>query len=72
MTIRPWGMICTPLSQRAGWCWADAEQMAAEQLLLALGHHIVFSLLVKAGLFIYYRALHSCDQGMTEMQTHEQ
>lgn len=26
---------------------------------------------MKVGLFIYYRALHSCDQGMMEMQTHE-
>lgn len=45
-------MICTPCSQRAGWCWADAEQMAAEKLSLALSHH-VFSLLLKVGLFIY-------------------
>lgn len=56
LTIRPWGMICTPCSQHAGWCWADAEQMAAEQLLLALSHHTAFSLPVKVGLFIYYVA----------------
>lgn len=65
-------MICTPCSQHAGWCWADAEQMAAEQLLLALSHHIVFPLLGKVGLFICYVARHSCDGGMMEMQTYGQ